>query len=517
MAEDNESKVHWADAIAQELIAEKPEQEVFTVAAGITPSGVVHIGNFRETVTVDLVAKALMHAGKKVRFIYSWDDYDVFRKVPGNMPEQEMLTKHLRYPIVDVPDPFGNEDSYARHNEVAVESDLPLVGVNPEFLYQAKKYRASEYAEEIKTAMQKRMEIKAILDKFRKEPLGDDWYPSSIFCTKCSHDETKITAYDGEYNVTYNCKCGNEETIDIRKNGSIKLLWRIDWPMRWSYEKVDFEPSGKEHSSSGGSNTTAEMIVKEIFGREPPKHTMYEFISIKGAGGKMSSSKGNTITLGEMLKVYQPEIIRMLFASKLPKKYFEVSFEGMDVIRLYDEFHKLERTYFGEEEVKEEDKELNNRFYELSSVKVPDKIPSQISFRHVVTLLQIFQGDEAKVAEGDKNYVAAMISRAKYWLDNYAEDQFKFIVQTEVSKEAIKDLTDAQKASLKELASKLGSQTEEEIVVLFKEIMDSTGLKPKEFFQACYTVLINKNFGPQLSGFLLTIGLNNVKALFEQV
>ena len=518
---EENSKVHWADQVAQELIAQNPKQEIFTVAAGITPSGVVHIGNFRETITVDLVAKAILHAGKKVRFIYSWDNYDVFRKVPANMPQQEMLTKHLRYPIVDVPDPFGKDESYARHNEVEVEKMLPLVGINPEFLYQAKKYRACEYADQIKFSMQKRKEIRAILDKYRKEPLEENWFPSSIFCEKCKLDETEITGYDEEYAVTYKCKCGHEDTIDIRKKGIIKLSWRVDWPMRWNYEKVDFEPSGKEHSSAGGSNTTAELIVKDIFGRDPPKHVMYEFISIKGAGGKMSSSKGNTINLEEMLNVYQPEIVRMIFASRLPPKYFEVSFEGMDVIRLYDEFQKLERIYFGKEECREEDLALNKRFYELSSVSVPKEMPSQISFRYLTSLLQIFQGDVMKVKaqfkDLDSTYLDVMISRAQYWLENYAEDQFKFSVQDSVSEETKTLLTDTQKAALKSLASKLGSQSEEELIAIFKETMESSALKPKEFFQACYRTLINKDFGPQLSGFMLTIGLDKVKALIGQI
>jgi lysyl-tRNA synthetase, class I len=515
-------KVHWADEIAQKLITQNPKQEQFTVAAGMTPSGVVHIGNFRETITVDLVAKALMHAGKKVRFIYSWDDYDVFRKVPVNMPNQEMLTKYLRYPIVDIPDPFEKEESYARHNEVEVEKFLPLVGINPEFLYQAKKYIACEYAEEIKTSMQKRNEIKEIIDKYRKEPHSAEWYPASIFCEKCKHDETKIINYDGEYGVTYNCKnCGNQNTIDIRENGSIKLVWRVDWPMRWAYEKVDFEPSGKEHSSSGGSNTTAELIVKKIWNRDPPKHVMYEFISIKGMGGKMSSSKGNTINLGEMLNVYQPEIVRMIFASRLPQKYFEVSFEGMDVIRLYDEFQKLERIYFRKEECKEEDFDLNKRFYELSSVEVPKELPPQVSFKHIVTLLQIFQNDVEKVKgqfeNVDSNYLKKMISRAQYWLEHYAEEQFKFTVQSKVLEETIKSLSENQKNALNYLKANLTSQNEQELIELFKQTMEKNSLKPKEFFQACYQVLINKDFGPQLSGFMLTIGLDKVKKLLEQI
>ena len=80
---------HWADQQAAKIIKEKGDLPLYTCASGITPSGTVHIGNFREIITVDLIVRALKDRGKNVRFIYSWDDYDVFRKVPANMPHPE--------------------------------------------------------------------------------------------------------------------------------------------------------------------------------------------------------------------------------------------------------------------------------------------------------------------------------------------------------------------------------------------------------------------------------------------
>ena len=90
---------HWTDIAAENIIRQKGDKPNYTVAAGITPSGTVHIGNFREIITVELVKRALEKKGKKVRFIYSWDDYDVFRKVPKNMPKQEELKANLRKSI----------------------------------------------------------------------------------------------------------------------------------------------------------------------------------------------------------------------------------------------------------------------------------------------------------------------------------------------------------------------------------------------------------------------------------
>jgi len=162
MVEDiKEESYHWADLAAEKVIAEKGDKKKYTVAAGITPSGTVHIGNFREIITVDLVKRALEKKGKKVRFIYSWDEYDVFRKVPKNMPQQEILLKHLRFPVVDTPDTFGCHKSYAEHLEKEIEESVPKVGIYPTFLYQAQKYRSGEYNKEIKKALEHNEEIKS--------------------------------------------------------------------------------------------------------------------------------------------------------------------------------------------------------------------------------------------------------------------------------------------------------------------------------------------------------------------
>src|SRR4051794_10540641 len=82
---------HWADHAADELIRRHPDKPTLVCASGISPSGVVHIGNFREVITVDFVVRVLRAHGRKVRFLYSWDDYDAFRKVPANLPQKEML------------------------------------------------------------------------------------------------------------------------------------------------------------------------------------------------------------------------------------------------------------------------------------------------------------------------------------------------------------------------------------------------------------------------------------------
>lgn len=58
--------MHWAYEVAHELIRKHPNKETFVCASGISPSGSVHIGNFREIVTTYFVVRALQNLGKRL-------------------------------------------------------------------------------------------------------------------------------------------------------------------------------------------------------------------------------------------------------------------------------------------------------------------------------------------------------------------------------------------------------------------------------------------------------------------
>jgi len=514
-----ETILHWADQTAKRIIAEKGDKKKYVIAAGITPSGTIHVGNFREMITVDFVNRALKKLGKDVKFIYSWDDYDTFRKVPVNMPDKDYLKNFLRMPITDVPDTAGcKHKSYAEHNEKAVEEALPILGIKPKFIYQNKKYRNCDYAEEIKTALQKTDEIKKILNEFRKEPLRKDWYPVSVFCEKCKKDTTQIKKYDGEYNIIYKCECGFESAFDIRKKGIIKLLWRIDWPMRWHYEKVDFEPGGKDHFAAGGSFDTAKEISTKVYDYLPPTSMRYEWIAIKG-GKQFASSEGVVITLQELLQVYEPEVIRYMFAGTRPEAEFEISFD-IDVIKIYEDFDKCERIYYKKEEVGEKKYLKQKRIYELSCVNKPSKkMPLQIPFRHLTNLVQVYEGDigkllkELDVKAGDKEKIKARAERALKWINLYAPEEFKFKVQEKVNVK----VTENEARALHLIAQKLKTQKfdEKSLYEEFYEICKELDLNPQDFFKAAYRVLLNKEKGPRLAPFVLLLKDRAVK-LFGQ-
>jgi lysyl-tRNA synthetase class 1 len=507
---------HWADNYAERIIREKGDKELYVCASGVTPSGTVHIGNFREIITVELVVRALRDRGKKVRFIYSWDDFDVFRNVPSNMPNQEMLEGYLRKPITLTPDPYETEDSYARRNEKEIEELLPIVGINPEYIYQADRYRSAAYATVVRKALEHRERIRVILNEHRTKPHPDDWWPISVFCTSCNRDTTKITDWDGQNGVAYACSsCGNEERLDLTNASAVKLFWRVDWPMRWAHEKVDFEPAGKDHHSKGGSFTTARPIVTEVYDFSAPTTFPYDFVRIKGRGGKISSSSGEVVSLKDVLEIYQPELIRYLFASTRPNNEFAISFD-LDVIKIYEDYDRCERIYYGNESVSETRTVKERRIYELSQVnKVAKTIPTQIPFRHLCSLIQIQDGNiegvieslNIQTSEDDLNKLRTRARCAWNWTQSYAPDSFRFTLRRRGS--APLEVTTEERKAIdllrREIEENLDGHDEKSLSEAIYNLAGEAQMEPKEFFKLAYRVLIEKEMGPRLAAFLLTI------------
>jgi lysyl-tRNA synthetase class 1 len=511
---------HWADQTAARIVRTVGDRGQYTVASGITPSGTIHIGNFREVITVDFVARALRSLGKKVRFVYSWDDFDTLRKVPKNLPQQEMLTEKLRRPISRVPDPYGRDESYAAHNIRDFEEQLALVGIDPEYLYQSQRYGDGLYVEEVKRALDEKEKIRQILDQHRTQPLPDDWLPTTIYCEKCDRDQLDYQRYDGDYQYSYRCaSCGHETTVDIRQTRNLKLNWRTDWPMRWHYEGVDFEPGGKDHSSQGGSYDTGKEIIKTIWGGTAPQYLQYDFVSLKGGPGKMSSSSGELVTLGEACRVYEPQIIRWIFASQRPNTDFTISFD-IDVIKNYDEFDRAEKIALGPKPEKPGKWPAIRRTYELSCpAEVPAAPPYRAPFRELCNRLQIFDGDIAKTlerhyqaeikTERDREAFYSRAERALVWLNEFAPDEFRYRINqqpvpmelTEQQQQALQNLRQLiEQCDLADISPKDLNQK------IYDEVIRATEIQPKEFFQVVYQKLISREQGPRLPSFLKEIG-----------
>ena len=97
----------WPFEEARKLLArvEKrgPEREVI-FETGYGPSGLPHIGTFGEVARTTWVRRAFeLMSPVKTRLLAFSDDMDGLRKVPDNLPNQEMLAAHLGKPLTADP------------------------------------------------------------------------------------------------------------------------------------------------------------------------------------------------------------------------------------------------------------------------------------------------------------------------------------------------------------------------------------------------------------------------------
>ena len=521
---------HWADIAAIRVVKERGDKETYTLASGITPSGNVHFGNFREVITVDLVARALRKLGKKVRFIYSWDNFDTFRKVPLNLPDVAAFEKYLRESIARIPDPWEKASSYSEGRCQIFEGELEKVGIHPEFIYQESHYSKGTYAESMIFALENKESIKAILNKHRTTPLADEWLPTVVYCSNCKKDEMHSQTYEGSGQYSYHCKnCDHKETFAIKDSSDLKLIWRVDWPMRWAYEEVDFEPGGKDHSSEGGSFDTGKEIIKELWKKQAPSYLQYDFVKIKGGTGKMSSSKGELYTLSDLDKVYEPQILRWIFVGQRPNHDFAIALDE-DVFKVYEEYDRNEAKYFSViSKEKMDKKELTaKRVYELSCLSEDSstiKNLKRASFRTLCNHLQICSGNIQRTFEKfykedgyDFEAFKDRAGRAWYWILNHASEDFRYTLrESPMSFE----LSEAQKSAV-ELCIDFVSNTDLESLEtkeinnqLWDQVVNKCECESKEVFQALYQCLIARDKGPRLPSFLKELGKSKILELLK--
>ncbi len=115
---------------------------------GYGPSGLPHIGTFGEVARTTMVRHAfrvLTEDKIKTRLLAFSDDMDGLRKVPDNVPNKEMLEKHLGRPLTRVPDPFGTHDSFGAHNNARLRAFLDTFGFDYEFASSTEYYTSGRF------------------------------------------------------------------------------------------------------------------------------------------------------------------------------------------------------------------------------------------------------------------------------------------------------------------------------------------------------------------------------------
>ncbi|AZN43882.1 lysine--tRNA ligase [Paenibacillus albus] len=517
--------MHWAERIANQLVESHPERHTFVCASGISPSGSVHIGNFREIVTTYFVTKALKKHGKQVRFIFSWDDFDRFRKVPANVDDS--FEQYLGMPYSEVPCPFGCHSSYAEHFEKEFERALAVFDMKPTFIYQSKEYQSGSYNPSIVHALNKRKEIYDILMTYKtdgaKEEERESFYPVHVYCEACRKDSTSILSFDEQQqSLVYQCKCGHQDTFSILQATNMKLHWKIDWPMRWNAEGVVFEPGGRDHSSETGSYNVSKVISEQIFGYPAPYYVPYEFISIKGSPAKMSSSSGNNYTPDDLLNLYAPENILFLFAKYLPNASFHIGLDE-DVIKNYTEYERYREGYVSQSlssEVK--------AAFELS-LRTEQTLHKTPKFSLVASILPLVNFDinllRQLLSRNGEDYsmeqLEEVAKRVEYWIKHWYPQRMITVNQ---SKDAAyyESLQLIERQWIAAFCELLRNETIDEehrmesiYEICFDEDKKEMKKNQKRLFSIIYQLVLNRNEGPRIPYLIQSVGESRLLSLLD--
>ncbi|MGA5008738.1 lysine--tRNA ligase [Streptomyces koyangensis] len=537
------------------------------VASGLSPSGPIHLGNLREVMTPHLVADEVRRRGHTVRHLISWDDYDRYRKVPAGVAGiDESWAEHIGKPLTAVPAPAGSAyPNWAEHFKAAMTEALAALGVEYDGISQTTQYTSGAYREQILHAMRHRGDIDAILAQYRtkkapgkksQKPVdeaeleaaegsgaaseddgttaGGGYYPYKPYCTVCNKDLTTVTSYDDETTeLAYTCACGHAETVKLSTFDHGKLVWKVDWPMRWAYEGVIFEPSGVDHSSPGSSFQVGGQIV-EIFDGVQPIGPMYAFVGISGMA-KMSSSKGGVPTPADALKIMEPQLLRWLYARRRPNQSFKIAFD-QEIQRLYDEWDKLEAKV-AESTALPADAAAHSRAAATAAGELP-RTPRPLPYRTLASVADITAGAEDQtlriLSELDParpitglDEVRPRLDRAEAWINTYVDAEARTVVRAEPDTEALAALGDEARESLRLLLDGLDSHWSLDGLTTLvygvpkiqagfpADAKPTPELKAAQrgFFALLYQLLVGRDTGPRLPTLLLAVGEDRVRRL----
>jgi len=490
-----------------------PDREIL-FETGYGPSGLPHIGTFGEVARTTMVRRAfqVLAPGVKTRLLCFSDDMDGLRKVPTNVPNQEMLANYINMPLTKVPDPFGTHSSFGAHNNAKLRSFLDSFGFDYEFASSTEYYTSGRFDATLLKVLEKFDDIMKIMLPSLREERQQTYSPILPVSPKTGHVLlVPLIARNVEKGtVTYAEPDTGEEVEVPVTGGHCKLQWKADWAMRWAALKVDYEMAGKDLIDS---IKLASKICR-VLGVNPPEGFNYELF-LDHEGKKISKSKGNGLSIEDWLRYASPESLQ-LFMYQAPRTGKRLHF---DVIpKNVDEYLAFLSAY-PRQEMKEQ---LGNPVWHIHG-GTPPVTDLPISFALLLNLASACQAEDKAVLWGFiQRYAPDATPENQPKLDQmvgYAVNYFHDFVKPAKTYRAANDV---EATALADLASKLEvlghePMTAEELQTLVYDIGKAHGFENlRDWFRALYEVLLGEAQGPRFGSFIALYGISETANLIRR-
>ncbi|KZZ22771.1 lysine--tRNA ligase [Sulfitobacter sp. HI0082] len=490
--------------------AKKPPEKGYVLfETGYGPSGLPHIGTFGEVLRTTMIKRAFEEISDiPTKLVCFSDDLDGMRKVPGNVPQQDMLKEHMHKPLTVVPDPFGTHESFGHHNNAMLRRFLDTFGFEYEFYSAREFYRSGQFDEVLLRACEKYDEIMAVMLKSLREERRQTY---SIFLP--IHPETgrvlyvpmkEVNATDGT--ITFDDEDGTEMTLPVT-GGNVKLQWKPDFGARWAALDVDFEMYGKEHAT----NTAIYDRICEILGGKKPEHFSYELF-LDENGQKISKSSGNGISIDQWLTYASTESLSYFMFQKpktAKRMYFDV------IPKAVDEYHQQLRAY----ETQDTKARLNNPVWHIHGGDVPQS-DMVVPFSMLLNLASVSSAEDksqlwgfiqryAPEATPENNPgMDQAAGHAVRYFNDFVKPTKVFRAPSDLEREALEDLRER----LKVWDGGLDAEALQSMVfAVGKERFDPL----RDWFTALYEVLLGASQGPRFGGFIALYGVDETVALID--
>ena len=490
-----------------------PEKGHALFETGYGPSGLPHIGTFNEVLRTTMVRRAFEEiCDIPTRLIAFSDDMDGLRKVPDNVPNQEMLRGHLGKPLTAIPDPFGKYESFAHHNNAMLCAFLDRFGFEYEFRSSTEQYRSGAFDDALRGVLRHYQAIMDIMLPTLRAERAATYSPVLPVSPKSGIVlQVPVEVVDAQAGLIRFEDEG--ETIEhCILSGGAKLQWKVDWAMRWVALGVDYEMYGKDLTDSGIQSGK----IAQVLGGRKPEGLIYEMF-LDENGEKISKSKGNGLSLEEWL-TYGSEESLAFYAYREPKSAKQLHI-GV-IPRAVDEYEQFRGSYF-EQSL---DKRLGNPVHHIHNGDVPQQaLP--VTYGLLLNLVGVMGADATadRVWAYLANYVEGATPEAWPRLAGLVENALAynrdFVAPT--LKRRAPDANEA--AALRELDAQLGALSDDAQAEEIQGIVYTIGKDPhygfealRDWFKALYQTLLGADQGPRMGSFIALYGIENSRRLIAQ-